>query len=188
MGEIPQQRMSAEEFLAWAENAPGRYELVAGEVFAQAAERAAHAKMKGAVFLAFTEAIRKTGLPCHAVPDGMAVRVDRATVYEPDAQVYCGPELPPDALLVEPTIVVEVISPSTGRNDALGKLEGYFRLPSIRHYLIVDPNKPLVIHHARGDGDAILTRIFSTGAVALDPPGLRLELSAIYGPAGTEAS
>ena len=181
MSEIPQQRMSAEEFLAWAENVPGRYELVAGEVFAQAAERAAHAKIKGAVFLAFSDAIRKAGLPCHALPDGMAVRIDRKTVYEPDSQVYCGLELPPDALLVEPTIVVEVISTSTGRNDALRKLEGYFRLASIKHYLIVDPNKPLVIHHSRGDGDAILTRVFSSGAIALDPPGLTLELAAIYG-------
>jgi len=181
MSEIPQQRMSAEEFLAWAESVPGRYELVAGEIFAQAAERAAHAEIKAAVFVAFSEAIRKAGLPCHALPDGMAVRIDRATIYEPDSQVYCGQKLPPDALLVEPTIVVEVISPSTGRNDALRKLEGYFRLQSVRHYLIVDPLRPLVVHHARGDGDAILTRIFSSGAVALDPPGLVIELAAIYG-------
>lgn len=173
--------MSVEEFLAWAENAPGRYELVAGEIIAQAAERAAHAKVKGAVFVSLLNGIARAGLSCHALPDGMAVRVDAATVYEPDAQVYCGAELAPHALIVEnPVIIVEVISPSTGHNDALGKLHGHFRLASVKHYLVVDPHRPLIIHHARGEGETLLTRLHSPGAIRLDPPGLVLEVSEIY--------
>jgi Uma2 family endonuclease len=63
-----------------------------------------------------------------------------------DALVYCGPELPPDALLLEnPIIVVEVASPSTGRNDATRKLAGYFSLASILHYLIIYPNEASTI-------------------------------------------
>lgn len=189
MSAIPEKRMTAEEFLAWAEGLPGRYELVDGFVLAQASERAGHAKIKGEVFVALHGAIRRAGAPCHALPDGMAVRVDARTVFEPDAQVYCGPALPDDALISEkPIIVVEVISPSTGRNDALGKLEGYFRLPSVVHYLIVDPNQPLVIHHARGRGDTIETRIFRKGAIALDPPGLSLDMADIYGAAIPEGA
>lgn len=112
--------MSADEFLAWSQMQPRRYELAGGEVIAQASERAAHAKIKGAVFIALTNGVRRKSLPFHALPDGMAVRIDSDTVFEPDAQVYCGPELPPDALFVEsPIIVVEALSPSTGRNDAL---------------------------------------------------------------------
>jgi Uma2 family endonuclease len=189
MTAIPKERMTAEEFLAWSQGAPGRYELLGGQVFAQASERAAHAKIKGEVFVALREAVRRAGAPCHALPDGMAVRVGARTVFEPDAQVYCGPELPDDALLSEaPVIVVEVISPSTGRNDALGKLEGYFRLPSVRHYLILSPDEPLVIHHARGEGETIETRIFRSGAIALDPPGLKLDLTEIYGAAIPESA
>jgi Uma2 family endonuclease len=187
MNAIPKERMTAEEFVAWEESVPGRYELVDGQIFAQAAERAAHAKIKGEVFAALREAIRRDGLPCRALPDGMAVRISARTVFEPDAQVYCGPELPDDALLSEnPIIVVEVISPSTGRNDALRKLEGYFRLPSVRHYLILSPDEPLVIHHARGEGETIATRIFRSGVIALDPPGLKLDLTEIYGGAPPE--
>lgn len=112
----------------------------------------------------------------------MAVRVDDRTVFAPDAQVYCGPELDPSTLLVEnPIIVVEVLSPSTGRNDALGKLEGYFRLASVQHYLIVYPDKPLIIHHARGEGADILTHVIREGEVRLDPPGLTFALADIYG-------
>lgn len=180
MTALPKERMTVEEFLAWSGDQPGRYELVDGEVVAQAAERVAHAETKLAVVNALAKSIRRKGLPCRALPDGVVVRVSKSTVYEPDAQVYCGPELPGDTLLVEPIIVVEVLSPSTGKNDALGKLEGYFRLASIRHYLIVHPDRPLVIHHARGEGDVILTRIHHDGVVTLDPPGIELELAEIY--------
>lgn len=174
-------KMTAEEFVVWAEAQQGRYELVDGEVFAQASERLAHAKTKLAVAVALMDAVRRAGAPCHVLPDGMAVRVDASTVFEPDAQLYCGPELAPDSLLVPaPLIVVEVVSPSTKGNDLVGKLIGYFRLPSVAHYLIFDPDKPLVVHHRRGEGSDILTRIYSDGDIALDPPGLSLPLSAIY--------
>jgi Uma2 family endonuclease len=182
MSVLPKMKMTAEEFVVWAEGQPGRHELVDGEVFAQAAERAAHAKAKLAAARALQDAVRRAGAPCHVLPDGMAVRVDATTVFEPDAQLYCGPELPPDALFVEaPLIVVEVLSPSTGRNDALGKLVGYFRIASVAHYLIVDPDSPLVIHHRRGEGSDILTRVIHDGDITLDPPGLVFPLSALYG-------
>ncbi len=182
MNAIPKERMTAEEFVAWEEGVPGRYELVDGQIFAQAAERAAHAKIKGEAFVALREAIRRNDLPCQALPDGMAVRIDKGTVFEPDAQVYCGPELPADALISEnPIIVVEVLSSSTGRE--LRKLEGYFQPSSVRHYLILSPDKPLVIHHARGEGETIVTRIFRSGVIALDPPGLSLDLREVYGAA-----
>lgn len=181
MSAVPKTRFTAEEFLAWNEGRPGRYELVDGEVFAQASERVVHAKIKMAVASALQNAVRRAGAPCHVLPDGVAVRVDAATVFEPDAQLYCGPELPPSTLLVEPLIVVEVLSPSTGRNDALGKLSGYFRLASIQHYLIVDPDEPLVIHHRRGEGADLMTRIVREGELRLDPPGLAFALAEIYG-------
>jgi Uma2 family endonuclease len=181
MSAVAKPKMTAEEFVVWAEAQPQRYELVDGEVFAQASERLAHAKTKGAVYIALLDAVRRAGAPCHVLPDGMAVRVDASSVFEPDAQLYCGPELAPDSLLVPaPMIVVEVVTPSTRGNDLVGKLIGYFRLPSVAHYLIFDPDKPLVVHHQRGQGSDLLTRIYSDGDIALDPPGLSLPLSAIY--------
>src|SRR5262249_16776665 len=113
--------------------------------------------------------------------DGMTVRIDDSTAHEPDALVYCGLKLPPDALMVpNPTIVVEVLSPSTRRIDASLKLAGYFRVPSVVHYLIVDPDQALIIHHERGNKDAILTHILREGTIRFDPPGLDLDLGDIY--------
>jgi Uma2 family endonuclease len=182
MSALPKNRMTVEEYLAWSESQEGRYELVDGVVYAQAAERAAHAEMKGLVFLALTNAIRKKGLECRALVDGMAVRVGARTVFEPDAMVYCGPRLAPDAMLVDnPVIVVEVISPTSGRNDNTRKLAGYFALPSIRHYLVIDPDDPLVVHHERREDGEVVSHILREGRVILDPPGLSFELSDLYG-------
>ena len=130
----PTPRMTVEEFLAWAEDRPGRHELVRGEVVAQAAERAAHWEVKLATHVALLAAIKAKALPCHVVPDGATVRIDEATAYEPDAMVYCGEPISPDwEMLVEnPVIIVEVLSPSTGRRDQGRRLADYFRCRASR--------------------------------------------------------
>jgi Uma2 family endonuclease len=180
----PQQtppRMTVDEFLVWAEGRPGRYELIGGEVVAQASERAKHWTIKFATQVALLNAVRASGLDCHVVPDGATVRIDASTAYEPDALVYCGAEVSPDSMIVEnPIIIVEVVSPTTGRNDKTRKLADYFRLPSVVHYLIIDPDAPLIIHHERrGDGE-VLTHILREGAARLHPPGIELALAQIY--------
>jgi Uma2 family endonuclease len=181
MGAMPKHKMTVDEYLAWTEDQPGRFELYAGTVYAMTPERAGHAKIKFAVQVALLAGIRKADLACHMLPDGMTVRVDQDTAHEPDALVYCGQELPATAIEVpNPTIVVEVLSPSTRHVDASAKLAGYFRIPSARHYLIVDPDKRVVIHHARGQGDAIDTRIISQGRLSLEPPGLDLTVADIF--------
>jgi Uma2 family endonuclease len=178
---LSKNRMTVNEYLAWAEGQPGRFELLDGIVHAMTPERAVHAEIKFAVQAALLNGIRRAALPCHMLPDGMTVRIDESTAYEPDALVYCGPKLPPSALDVpNAVVVVEVLSPSSRHIDAASKLAGYFRLPSVAHYLIVDPDKPLIIHHARGAADTILTRIVREGEIALDPPGLIVALADIY--------
>jgi Uma2 family endonuclease len=143
----PNARVTVDEFLAWAEEHPGRYDLLEGVIYAMAPEGAGHAEIKFAVQSALAAGIRERRLACHMLPDGMAVRVDEVTAYEPDALVYSGAKLAPKAVEVpNPVIVVEVLSPSTRRIDASAKLAGYFRLASVAHYLIVDPNRRLVIH------------------------------------------
>jgi Uma2 family endonuclease len=182
MAALTKTRLNVDEYLAWAEDRPGRYELLDGTMYAMAPEQAIHAKIKLAVHMALAAALRARHLPCHVIPDGMTVRIDESTAYEPDGLVYCGRELPPAALEVpNPIIAVEVISPSSEQIDTSIKLPDYFRVPSVMHYLIVDPERPLIIHHARGKDGPILAGIVREGAIDLDPPGLELVLSDIYG-------
>jgi Uma2 family endonuclease len=116
------------------------------------------------------------------LPDGATVRVFERTAHEPDALVYCGPEVPGDALeVLSPVIVVEVSSPSTRKVDASIKLAGYFRVPSVQHYLIVDPDGPPLIHHQRQADATILTRLVDEGRVHLDPPGIEIAVAEVFG-------
>ena len=182
MTALPKPRMSVEDFLDWAIGRPGRYELFRGEVFAMAPETSGHAEAKYAVQSALSGAIKRQNLACHMLPDGMTVRTEADTAFEPDALVYCGAKLPPSAIEVpEPMILVEVLSPSTRHIDVSLKLAGYFGLPSVLHYLVLDTAKRLVIHHARSTGGTILTRVITEGTIALNPPGLEIALADIYG-------
>jgi Uma2 family endonuclease len=181
MQQLAKPKMTVDEFLAWAEENPGRYELSEGEVYAMSPERIGHAKTKFAVQSALLAAIRKAGVTCHMLPDGATVRVNQRTAYEPDALVYCGTERPDTAIEVpDPVIVVEVLSPGTRHIDNAAKLSGYFAVPSVCHYLIVDIERRLILHHARGQGELLTTRIVREGALALDPPGIVLNFDACF--------
>jgi Uma2 family endonuclease len=176
-------RMTADEFLDWAMAQPEgtRYELVAGEVVARAPERAGHGRAKLAAVDALRAAVALAGLPCEAFVDGMAVRVDGTTIYEPDVLLRCGPPVADDCVeIADPVIVVEVLSPSSRSKDTGGKLDDYFRLPSVRHYLIVKIANRTVIHHRRDDAGALQTRILRDGTLELRPPGLAVEVAALF--------
>ena len=181
MTALPRHKMTVDEYLAWAQGRPGRFELYAGVVYAMTPERAGHAQVKYAVQTALLAGIRRASLPCHMLPDGMTVRIDQDTAHEPDALVYCGQALPASAVEVpSPVIVVEVLSPSTRHIDASAKLAGYFRIPDVQHYLIVDPDSRLVIHHARGEADMVATRVVHDGGIMLDPPGIELAVADFF--------
>ena len=173
---LPSQRMTVEEFLVWAEaQEKGRYELDNGQIVAMSPEQAQHLRVKRDVLSALTAAIKRAGVPCEAFPDGATVRIDAHTAFEPDASVNCGQRMSNTELIApNPVIVVEVLSPSTEHRDNAHKLANYFRVPSIQHYLIVDPNARLIVHHKRGVGDALETRIVAKGSIKLDPPGLEI--------------
>ena len=178
---LPQHKMTVDEYLAWAEGQPGRYELYGGIVYAMTPERAIHATVKFAVQTALANGIKRSGIPCHMLPDGMTVRVDEHTAHEPDALVYCGDQVPGSAVEVpNPVIVVEVLSPSTRYIDAAAKLVGYFSRPSVQHYLIIDPEKPLVVHHRREEGNTLTTRILHEGEIPLEPPGMEVAVGDFY--------
>ena len=178
---LPTTPMTVDEFLAWAEENPGRFELYDGQIFAMAAERAAHAVTKYMVQKELERAVRKAAVPCRMMPDGMTVRITKHTAHEPDALVYCGPKVPDDHVEIpNPTIVVEVLSPSTKHVDATMKLDGYFKVASVAHYLIIDPKKPLLILHSRQPDGKVLTQFLHEGLLRLDPPGIDVEVGNFF--------
>ena len=187
MTDLPKHKMTADEFLAWVEGLPseaGKFELWDGEVVVRHGpgfeERAEHWDAKGAMFAALREAVKRAGLPCFVAVDGPMVRLSPNKMARPDVLVYCGPRVPRSVQEVaNPLILVEVLSPTTKRRDHGVKLQGYFTLPSLSHYLIIDPDRALLIHHKRRAGDTTETEIVTGLHLRLEPPGLEVDLTEV---------
>lgn len=188
---IPTHKMNADEFLAWAEQQEGKYELHDGyvvpkncdpETRAMVPERARHVDVKLEATIALRQAIQAKNLRCRAHIDGLGVRISDGILYEPNALVRCGEPLDGDAVEIDdPIIVVEVLSPSTSGTDYGQKLRDYFSLPSVQHYLVIDPEDRHVVHYTRQDGvDTYLTRILATGPLTLDPPGIEFQVEDVF--------
>ncbi len=173
--------MNREEWRRWSQDHGARSERVRGEVVAMAPVRWAHARAKANILLAFRTAL--AGNPdCVAVPDGMTVEIDDDTDYEPDVAIHCGGPIPDDSVAIPtPVVVVEVLSPAMRHVDTHIKLSDYFRVPSIRHYLLVRADRREVMHYSRNaDGLPALVTVTS-GTVTLNPPRIALRIEDIYG-------
>jgi Uma2 family endonuclease len=187
---FPTHKMTADEFLARTEGLPkeaGRFELWDGDVIVKRgpagfedAERSERWEIKFAIARALHDAVQRAGLPCHVAVEGPSVRFAINRLVEPDALVYCGERVPRGVLEVpNPLIAVEVLSPSTAKTDKGAKLQGYFSLPSLHHYLIIDPDHPALIHRKRRTGEAPETRVTTGRSLLLDPPGLDVDLTEV---------
>jgi Uma2 family endonuclease len=177
-------QMKVPEFLAWTETQPeeNRYELVDGEVVAMTRDTVRYNRTRAAVWRAFDDAVRATRLPCLVLVDGVGVVINEQTLRIPDVVVQCGAEPDPNAMVLDsPLIVVEVISPSSEREDTDAKLIEYFSVVSIHHYLIVFSGKRVVVHHQRNERNAFDTRILPGGEIVLNPPGLSVAVAVMLG-------
>ena len=120
-------------------------------------------------------------MSCEVFTDGMTVPIDPHTAYEPDAVIQCGEPIPPDQMMVlAPIVVVEVLSPSTAHTDTSAKLVGYFKVPSVHHYLVVDPDARTVANHIRSTNGTIEARTLATGRLRLDPPAMEFAVADLF--------
>jgi Uma2 family endonuclease len=174
--------MTPEEFLAWERTQPEKHQFVAGEVFAMAGASREHNIAVGNVVTGLNLALRDR--PCDVYPSDMRVAVPSARLFTyPDVTVVCGPvELTGDApdTLTNPSVIVEVLSPSTEAYDRGEKFAAYRTLPSLRDYVLVSTGLFLVEHYARQpDGDWLLRERREGGRIALSI-GVELAVDEIY--------
>lgn len=171
-------RMTVDEFLRWSqEQESGRFELEGGRVIEMAAQNADHALTKARVFNALAAGLERTGLPFYAMPDGMTVRIPGQRAYEPDALVAPLPRVAGASLEVPaPIAVFEVLSPTPAsvRRDTLTKVRGYEAVPSVQHYVIIDPADRIVFRFLRLGDRLVAAEELTEGTLRLDPPGLEL--------------
>jgi len=171
--------MTLDEFLRFENGHPGRHEFVAGEVFAMSGGMLRHSQIIQNI--SFVLMTRTRGGPCRVHSSIVMVHVGDDRIYYPDVLLVCA-RLPGDTLVVrEPTVIVEVTSPSTSRADRGDKLDGYRRLTSLGTYLIVDQRRRRVDRHWRDrDGSWQWEQYLVDGSVPIPRLDTPLTLNEIY--------
>ena len=183
----PPTPMTVAQFIAWREEHGIKHaELDNGIPVVAQAQTVRHSERKVRIFNQIERGIAAAGLPCRPLME-MLVPIEglqSGRGYEPDVLVQCGEAPSPEAIIIpDPLIVIEVVSPSSGRIDTVLKMPWYFSLSSVLHYIIIEPQLRFLVWHARETPDAtIQTRILREGSMRLDPPGLLLDADALIGP------
>ena len=166
MSTIPVRRSTPSEYLAIERAADHRSEFFRGEMFAMAGASYAHNLIVSNLVRELGN--RTKGGPCQTLSSDMRLLVEETGLYTyPDALVICDPpEFVDDRrdTLVNPTIVLEVLSKSTEVYDRGKKSSHYRQLASLREYMLVSQDEARIEHYARQpDGHWLLT-----DAVGLD--------------------
>lgn len=137
-----------EEYLREEESSTGKHEFVNGQVYAMVGASEAHNAIALNLATALHRHLRGTG--CRAFMSDMKVKVETSNCfYYPDIMVTCEPFNPKSVYKTAPVLICEVLSPSTAETDLREKLNAYRQLPSLREYLVIHQDEPLVERYTR---------------------------------------
>jgi Uma2 family endonuclease len=154
-----QPRMTPEQYLEADRAAEIRSEFFDGEMFAMTGGSLRHSQLIGNVNTEVRQALR--GMPCIVYVTEARVRATRSSYMYPDVAVVCGkPEVAGDQndILLNPTVIVEVLSPSTEAHDRGLKFLRYRRMESLREYVLVSQDAPRVeVFRRQEDGRWLMT-------------------------------
>jgi len=171
--------MSVEEYLAFEERSLLKHEYVAGEVFAMSGVTTRHNLINQNLGRLFHAAARKRG--CRVFLIDVMLRAANDRFYYPDLIVACGKAGEVERIVEEPTVVVEVTSPSTRATDRREKLEAYQRMPTLMAYVIVEQRRRQVfVYNRASKGEWSREEIVGSGEAVIASLGARITLDEIY--------
>ena len=173
---LPMTKLSLPDFLAWEDLQDGRHEFYRGEVFAMVGARRVHGIVSLNIAAALKQQLR--GTRCRAFAETMKIQIDDHTIVYPDVFVTCdAADLRTERVFKAPTVVVEVLSPSTEGNDRGLKFALYRSLPGLREYLLVDPDtRETTLFRRNDEGLFVLHDL--TGRVSVTLASIGCELAA----------
>ena len=184
MSSQAQLRYTATEYLAMERVAQVRSEFLDGEIFAMAGASRRHNLICLNVGAELRAQLRER--PCEVYASEMRVKISATGLYTyPDGVVVCGEPSFEDAevdTLLNPTLLVEVLSKSTEDYDRGSKFEHYRTLESLREYVLVAQDKAQVVHYVRQADDTWLLSEVSglEGRVALPSIDAELIMAEVY--------
>jgi Uma2 family endonuclease len=180
MSANPKHRWTVEEYLEFERTSEVKHEFVDGEIFQMAGASADHNRITANTIAALIAGLGDQ--PCDILGSDMRVRISAGHYAYPDIVIVCGePQLEntqPETLL-NPTVIVEVLSPSTENYDRGKKFEAYRRLESLREYVLIAQDRPYIERYVRGDDGSSWTLTDARGldaemALVAVPAALRL--------------
>ena len=166
-----------EEYLALEETIGERYEYYNGEVIAMAGATKSHNSIAFNMVSAFKNKFRSKG--CDVYQEGIKVAIECMHTYTyPDVVVSCDEDDKKDPYFIRnPFLIVEVLSTSTETNDRSVKLHNYRKIKSLRYYLLVSQETPMIEVFSRPEGNVIFSyNLFEDFSDVLDFTDVDLQL------------
>lgn len=136
---VPKEKLSLQEFIDWENRQPDRHEFFRGEVFAMVGGRRTHGRVIANLVMQIGLQLR--GSPCQVFSESMKLQIADDTILYPDVFVTCDrDDLRTEMIFRSPTVIVEVLSPTTQADDRGQKFALYRRLAGLREYVLIDPD------------------------------------------------
>lgn len=194
MSAVPKRKLTEAEYLAIERAAEFKSEFYNGEMFpmqgpggplGMAGATYAHNRIKESITIALGTALR--GGPCQTLSSDMKVKVPATGLYTyPDVLIVCGrpefPDLQSTDVLLNPTVIVEVLSPGTEKYDRGAKFRQYQQLASLKEYVLVAQDEPVCERFVRQpDNSWLLTTVEGlSGTLAFATVETSIPLTEIY--------
>lgn len=184
----PKTLIALAEYLARERLSETKHEYFAGEIFAMAGASRAHNLITANVIAALHAQLKHR--PCTTYPSDMRLKVEATGLYTyPDVSVVCGEAMFDDEqqdTLLNPTLIVEVLSKSTENYDRGEKFRQYRRLTSLQEYLLVAQDTYHIEHYVRQPDNQWLLSETNEVEDAIHLPSITcsLELADVYAKVG----
>ena len=184
MSSAPKTLLTAEEYLQRDRKADFKSEFLRGEMFAMAGASAKHNMLVSNSIVSLGSQLKQR--PCRVYPSDMRLKVQATGLFTyPDLSVVCGdPEFEYDKgdVLVNPDVIVEVLSESTEAYDRGKKFEHYRQIPSLKEYVLIAQDRVSVEVFSRTGADEWTLRAAQDlrASMALDSIESSLSLAELY--------
>lgn len=173
-------RFTLDEYFEIERARADKHEFWDGAVFLMAGGSVRHNVISANAVTALTVACRSAGNGCRVLSADQRLATPEGLYTYADASLVCPrPELGREQTLSNPTLVVEVLSGATREYDQGEKPARYQQIPSLRHVLLVEQDRPEVTWWRR-DVEGWASVVLAGGEIALDPPGVTLRIEDLY--------
>ncbi|MBK7238027.1 MAG: Uma2 family endonuclease [Sterolibacteriaceae bacterium] len=185
---MPLPRMTFAEFMAWESEQSERHEFYQGETFAMVGGTRGHNRV-------IANLTRHLGNhldngPCQVFSEAMKVQIANDAILYPDVLVTCDKRFKADEQVVTaPTLIIEVLSPSTQGYDRGKKFAIYRKLTSLREYVLIDPEtRRAEVFRPQIDGSCLYLDMTDSGALTLASIECELPLDWVFKGMDSEAA